>query len=72
MFLFLAIALVLAPLGEEIIFRGYFYRVLSVFKGQGWAIVIVAVLFGLFMLSNTGDWLARWWRCWVLFNVFRA
>ena len=58
-FIFLAIALVLAPLGEEIIFRGYFYRVLSVFKGQGWAIVIVAVLFGLFHVEQfCGDWLA--------------
>lgn len=57
--IFLAVALILAPLGEEIIFRGYFYRVLSILKGPGWAIVIVAGCFGLLHIEQYwGDWLA--------------
>jgi len=48
-----------APLGEEIIFRGYFFRVLSVVKGPVWSAVIIALSFGLLHVEQYwGDWLA--------------
>ena len=58
-FIFLATAVLLAPLGEEIIFRGYFFRVLSVVKGPVWSAVIIALSFGLLHVEQYwGDWLA--------------
>ena len=44
---FFGSAVFLAPLIEEIIFRGYFYKILSGSKGKGFAICVVAVIFSL-------------------------
>ena len=41
------VACILAPLGEEILFRGFLYRTIQVRFGQGWAIGVSSVLFGL-------------------------
>lgn len=57
--IFLVLAVLLAPLFEEIIFRGYFYYVLSQRKGPVFAIYVVALSFGLLHVDQYwGDWLA--------------
>lgn len=43
----LLFAVILAPLAEEFLFRGLLYDRLAVF-GPGWAVVLTALLFGLF------------------------
>ncbi len=44
-FLLTGTALVLAPLAEEIIFRGYIFGVLRRYTGRWWAMVISALIF---------------------------
>ena len=52
-------AVLVAPLLEEIIFRGYFYRILKEAKGQAVAIPVIAFIFGLLHINQyQGDWLA--------------
>ncbi len=54
---FLAIAVLIAPLIEEIIFRGYFYRVISFVKGTTAAMVIITLSFALLHIGQYwGDW----------------
>ena len=56
---FVALAVILAPLVEEIIFRGYFYRVLKQTSRQWIAIVVVALSFGALHVDQYwGDWTA--------------
>jgi len=56
-FLFLAIAI--APLIEEIIFRGYFFYVIKEWLGGKWAIYIIASTFAALHVGQYwGDWLA--------------
>ena len=58
-FLFLFLAIIVAPLLEEIIFRGYFYHVLSVLKGRGFAIFGVSLAFAFLHVGQYwGDWAA--------------
>jgi membrane protease YdiL (CAAX protease family) len=54
---FLVLAVVFAPLAEEIIFRGYFFEVLKNTKGKFWAIIVVA-------LSFAGLHLGQYWNDW--------
>ncbi len=57
--LFAGSAILLAPLIEEIIFRGYFYGVLSRLKGKTFAVFSVAIMFALMHVwQYWGDWLA--------------
>ncbi len=58
-FLFIVLAVLFAPLFEEIIFRGYFYYVLSQRRGVVFAIFFIALSFGLLHVDQYwGDWLA--------------
>ena len=55
---FLGAAILLAPFFEEIIFRGFFFHVINRFKGQGFAICFIAILFGVMHFEQYwGDWL---------------
>lgn len=57
--IFLVVGILLAPLLEEIIFRGYFYYVLSQRKGAVFAIYVVALSFGFLHVDQYwGDWSA--------------
>ncbi len=59
MFIFLMMAVVVAPVVEEIIFRGYFYRVLVLAKGKISAIIVAAAVFAFLHLGQYwGDWAA--------------
>jgi len=56
---FLVTALLVAPLLEEIIFRGYFFYVVQRFKGTNFAVYFIALTFSfLHMGQYWGDWLA--------------
>jgi membrane protease YdiL (CAAX protease family) len=56
-FLFLAIGI--APLLEEIVFRGYFFRVIKEWLGGKWAIYIIAATFAILHVGQYwGDWVA--------------
>ena len=58
-FIFFMMAIFLAPIFEEIIFRGYLFYVFSKFKGQVFAIYSIAIIFALLHLEQYwGDWLA--------------
>lgn len=54
---FLCMALLVAPFIEEIMFRGYLYRVLSRFFNPGLALFLVAFTFGFMHMGQYwGDW----------------
>lgn len=56
---FLAMAVLAAPLIEEVIFRGYFFHVLSRAKGKRFAIYAVALVFAFLHIGQYwGDWAA--------------
>ena len=56
---FVVLAVVIAPLIEEIIFRGYFFKVIREVKGKTAAIVIVSLSFALMHVGQYwGDWAA--------------
>ena len=56
---FLALAVLLAPLIEEIIFRGYFFYVVNQMKGSVIAVSSVALAFAFLHVGQYwGDWLA--------------
>ncbi len=56
---FMAIAILFAPLLEEIIFRGYFFSILKKLKGKKFAIVFITLIFGILHVDQYwGDWLA--------------
>ena len=58
-FVFMALALLVAPLLEEIIFRGYIFRVLKLAKGERFAFYFVALSFAVLHVGQYwGDWLA--------------
>lgn len=55
----LMMALVMAPLVEELTFRGYFYHVLKHVKGKLFAIIGIALIFGFLHVNQYwGDWQA--------------
>ena len=59
MLIFLAMAVVVAPLVEEIIFRGYFFRVLAQVRGGVPAVIIVSLVFAFLHVGQYwGDWAA--------------
>lgn len=54
---FLLLAIMFAPLAEEIIFRGYFFEVLKRTKGKIWAVTVIALGFaGLHLGQYWSDW----------------
>jgi len=56
---FLVLALLIAPLVEEIIFRGYFYHVISKVKGKVFAVVSISCVFAFLHVGQYwGDWAA--------------
>lgn len=55
--LFMLVAVLLAPLVEETIFRGYIYPVVARSFGKGWGIIATGTLFGLLHASQLwGGW----------------
>jgi membrane protease YdiL (CAAX protease family) len=57
--LFIVLALLVAPFLEEMIFRGYFFNVLRLFKGERLAIYIVSLSFAFLHVGQYwGDWMA--------------
>ncbi|MBF0522534.1 MAG: CPBP family intramembrane metalloprotease [Candidatus Omnitrophica bacterium] len=59
MALFIFLAIIVAPLVEEIIFRGYFFHVIKEYQGKGAALLSISLVFGmLHMEQYWGDWLA--------------
>ncbi len=57
--LFFLLALGMAPFVEEVIFRGYFFRVISEVKGRMFAICFIALSFAFLHVGQYwGDWLA--------------
>lgn len=59
LWLFLAVATLVAPFLEELIFRGYFFSVIRRFKGRFFAICLIGGVFAfLHMGQYWGDWLA--------------
>lgn len=56
---FLGMALVIAPLFEEWIFRGYFFSVLQKLKGNVFAVCFISSVFAVLHIGQYwGDWLA--------------
>lgn len=56
---FIGVAVLLAPFFEEIIFRGFFFYVIRKFRGKGFAICFIAILFGVMHFDQYwGDWAA--------------
>ncbi len=56
---FLALAVLAAPLIEEIIFRGYFFHVISQARGERFAIYVISLVFAsLHVGQYWGDWAA--------------
>ena len=59
MVVFLILAILVAPLLEEIVFRGYFFGVIKAAWGTTAAVVVIALLFGLMHVDQYwGDWTA--------------
>ena len=58
-FLFIFLAIIVAPFVEEITFRGYFYKILKKAKGKVFAFIFVSFVFaGMHYAQYWGDWLA--------------
>ncbi len=56
---FMILALFIAPLVEELIFRGYFFNVLELSRGTLWAVVGMAAVFTVLHVGQYwGDWAA--------------
>ncbi len=59
MAVFLALAVLAAPLVEEVIFRGYFFPVISRAKGERFAIYVISLVFAFLHVGQYwGDWAA--------------
>jgi len=59
LFAFFIMAVLLAPFFEEVIFRGFFFYVLSRLKGKVFAVGIIAAVFALLHYDQYwGDWVA--------------
>ena len=57
--IFIILAIFIAPFVEEVCFRGYLFKVVSLYKGQRFAIYLVALLFAFLHVDQYwGDWLA--------------
>lgn len=56
---FIVMAVLMAPFFEEIIFRGFFYYIISKFRGQTFAVCFIAIVFGVMHFEQYwGDWAA--------------
>ncbi len=56
---FLALAVLAAPLIEEIIFRGYFFHVISRARGKRFAVYVISLVFAFLHVGQYwGDWAA--------------
>ena len=56
---FVAMAILVAPLVEEVIFRGYFFHVIRKIRGQRFAVIFIALVFAALHFGQYwGDWLA--------------
>ena len=56
---FLALAILAAPLIEEIIFRGYFFHVISLARGKRFAVYVISLVFAFLHVGQYwGDWAA--------------
>ena len=56
---FLVLAILMAPLLEEVIFRGYYFHVIREFKGRRFAVIFIALVFSFLHVGQYwGDWLA--------------
>jgi len=54
---FIFLAVIIAPFVEEVVFRGYFFHVLSVAKSKRFALYTIAISFGaLHFYQYWGDW----------------
>jgi len=59
LFAFFVVAVLLAPFFEEVIFRGFFFHVLSRLKGRLFAVAVIALVFALLHYDQYwGDWAA--------------
>jgi membrane protease YdiL (CAAX protease family) len=57
MYVFVVFGIVVAPLFEEIMFRGFLFKVLSDIRGEHTAVLLTAILFGLLHLPQLwGSW----------------
>lgn len=57
MYLFVILGIAVAPLVEEIMFRGFLFKVVSDIRGPGTAVSVTALLFGgLHILQLWGNW----------------
>ncbi|HCI45595.1 MAG TPA: hypothetical protein DE315_08735 [Candidatus Omnitrophica bacterium] len=57
--IFLVMAILIAPLIEEIIFRGYFFHVISRARGERFAIYVISLVFAFLHVGQYwGDWAA--------------
>ncbi len=57
MYVFAVFGITVAPLFEEIIFRGFLFKVLSDIRGPGTAVSVTAILFALLHLPQLwGSW----------------
>ena len=55
---FLGLAILIAPLLEEMIFRGYFFSVIRKFKGKLFSVGLISIIFVIFHIEQYwGDWL---------------
>jgi len=75
-FAFITLAVLLAPLFEEIIFRGYFFFVVDRLKGKNFAFIVIGSIFAIMHFDQYwGDWMAiatvtilgfvlTWMRAW--------
>ncbi|MDP2653293.1 MAG: CPBP family glutamic-type intramembrane protease [Candidatus Omnitrophota bacterium] len=58
-YLFLVMAVFIAPFAEEVIFRGYFFYVIRQYRGTALAVGIVSAVFALLHVEQYwGDWFA--------------
>jgi membrane protease YdiL (CAAX protease family) len=56
-FIFVALAILVAPFCEEIVFRGYFFHVIKKYKGQTVAVILISLSFALMHVAQYwGDW----------------
>lgn len=57
--IFIFLALIVAPFIEEVTFRGYFYHIVKELKGRGFAILAIGLTFGILHVGQYwGDWMA--------------
>ncbi|MBN3040299.1 MAG: CPBP family intramembrane metalloprotease [Candidatus Omnitrophica bacterium] len=57
MILFLSSVMIVAPLVEEVIYRGYLYKVISRVKSRQFSLLFITILFALFHLDQIwGSW----------------